>query len=446
MSNRFIGLLLLAVPLAAADIDGWAKWRGPKDDGMARGDAPLEWSDTKNIAWKLKIPGKGHSSPIVYGDKIFLTSAIAVETPAPAAPAEAPGGSGPGGGGRRGGMTPGGAKGVTHKFMVYCIDKRTGKMIWEREAAAMAPHEGYHNRYGSYASNTPATDGKSLYAFFGSFGLYAFDLDGKPLWKKPFPAQRMRMEFGEGVPLTLHEDRLMVKLDSEQDSFMVVLDKATGKELWRVTREERSSWSPPLVVTVAGKKQIVTSATTRTRGYDWDTGKVVWECAGLGANVIPAPVLVDPTTIIVMSGFRDPNLQAIRLDKQGDLSGTDSILWQNQRGNSYTPSPVLYQGNLYFLTDNGQLSCFDAKTGKPHYHQQRLPKPYNFKASPVGANGKLYLASEEGDVIVVKLDPKYEVLATNTLENASFIATPAIVDGSIYLRSQDTLYAIRAGK
>lgn len=433
--------LLVLTPLlaSAADVDGWAKWRGPKDDGMARGDAPLEWSDTKNIAWKIKIPGKGNSSPIIWGDRIFVTTAVQGEAAEPPKPAE------PAAGGRRGGgfMRSAGAVGVMHKFVVMCIDRQSGKVLWERVANTLAPHEGYHNRYGSYASNTPVTDGKTLYAFFGSFGLYAFDFNGKMLWQKPFPAMRMRLEFGEGVPLTLHEGRLLVKLDSEKNSFMVVLDKNTGKEIWRVDRDEQSSWSPPLVVTVNGKKQIITSATTRTRAYDWNTGKVVWECGGLGANVIPAPVLLDDDTVIVMSGFRDPNLLAIKLGKEGDLTGTDSILWTNQRGNSYTPSPVLHDGLLYFVTDNGQLSCFDAKTGKAHYQQQRLGKPYNFKASPVGANGKLYLSTEEGDVVVVKMGPKFEVLATNTLENASFIATPAIVDGSIYLRSQDTLYAIR---
>ena len=442
--NYVASCLVLLTPLLAfgADIDGWAKWRGPKDDGMARGDAPLEWSDSKNIAWKLKIPGKGNSSPIIWGDRIFVTTAVQVEGAEAAVPPKAA--EPAAGGGRRGGfMRSAGAVGVMHKFVVLCIDRQSGKVLWERVANTLPPHEGYHNRYGSYASNTPVTDGKTLYAFFGSFGLYAFDFNGKMLWQKAFPAMRMRLEFGEGVPLTLHEDRLLVKLDSEKNSFMVVLDKNSGKEIWRVDRDEQSSWSPPLVVTVKGKKQIITSATTRVRAYDWDSGKVVWECGGLGANVIPAPVLVDGDMVIVMSGFRDPNLLAIQLGKEGDLTGTDAVKWTNQRGNSYTPSPVLHDGLLYFITDNGQLSCFDAKTGKAHYQQQRLGKPYNFKASPVGANGKLYLSTEEGDVVVVKMGPKFEVLATNTLENASFIATPAIVDGSIYLRSQDTLYAIR---
>ena len=245
--------LLLLTPLAclAADVDGWAKWRGPKDDGMARGDAPTEWSDTKNIAWKTKIPGRGMSSPIVWGDKIFLTSAIATEAPKAAAPAPEQG--------RRRGPTPGGAKGLEHKFMVYCVDRKSGKILWEKLANTASPHEGFHFRYGSYASNTPVTDGKILYAFFGSFGLYAYDLNGKLLWQKSFKPMHMRLEFGEGVPLTLHEDRLLLKLDAETDSVMIVLDKTTGKELWRVDRGEASSWSPPLVVTVKGKKQIITS-------------------------------------------------------------------------------------------------------------------------------------------------------------------------------------------
>lgn len=423
---------LALLTLLTADTDGWAKWRGPNDDGMARGSAPIEWSDTKNIAWKLNIPGRGMSSPIVWGDKIFLTTAIPNADATPSEPTPA-GGRGAGGGA--------GAKGVNHKFVVYCVDRNTGKTLWQTVAATLAPHEGYHFRYGSYASNTPVTDGKLVYAFFGSFGLYALDFNGKIVWKKSFPAQNMRLEFGEGVPLTLHDDRLFVKLDSEHDSYMQVYDKTTGKELWRVDRGEPSSWSPPLITVVDGKKQVITSATNKTRAYDWDTGKIVWEAAGLGGNVIPAPVVHDGI-VVVMSGYRDPNLLAIRLGRTGDLTDTDAILWTNKRGNSYTPSPVLHNGLIYFVTDNGQLSCFDVKTGKAHYQQQRLPKPYNFKASPVGANGNLYLPTEEGDVVIVKLGPTYEVVATNTLENASFIATPAIVDGMIYLRSQDTLYAI----
>lgn len=191
-----------------------------------------------------------------------------------------------------------------------------------------------------------------------------------------------------------------------------------------------------------GRKQIVVSASREVVGYDLETGKRLWGARGLGQNTIPQPVAANGV-VFVMSGFRDPNLMAIRLGREGDLTGTDAIVWQNQRGNSYSASPVLHDGILYVLTDTGMLSAFDARTGKPHYQLQRLPKPYQFKSSPVGANGKLYLASEDEDVIVVRLGPMFEVLATNTLHDQTFIATPAVVDATIYLRGQNTLFAIR---
>lgn len=426
--------LAAAVVSQAADPAVWTKYRGPKDDGVAVGDAPTEWSDTKNVAWKIEIPGRGHSSPVLWGDRIFVTTAV------PTAGEEATGAASGGGAGGRG--AGGGAGKKDHTIVVMSLDAKTGKLIWQREAAKVSPHEGYHFRYGSFASNSPTTDGKLLYAFFGSFGLYVYDLDGKLAWKKSFNPMRMRNEFGEGVAPVLYGDKLLLKFDGEQNSHFLVLDKTTGKEIWRVDRDEVSSWSPPLVVDVKGKKQVIISASAKTRAYDLENGKVIWECAGLGTNVIPAPVLFEDT-VIVMSGHRSPNLQAIRLGKEGDLTNTDAVIWQNQRGNSYTPAPVLHEGKLYMVTDNGMLSCLNAKTGEPYYLQQRLPKPYSFKASPVAANGKLYLATENDDVVVVKLGEKFEVLATNTLADQMFIATPAIANGSIYLRGQKTLFCIR---
>ena len=223
---------------------------------------------------------------------------------------------------------------------------------------------------------------------------------------------------------------------------MVALDKRTGKELWRVTRDEVSSWSPPLVVTHNGRKQVVVSATTKVCAYEPATGKIIWECSGLGTNVIPAPV-IQGDVVYVMSGHRNPNLLAIRLGREGNLTGTDAIVGTNDRGNPYTASPVLHDDKLYFVTDSGMLTCLNARTGEAYYRQQRLPQPYNFKASPVGANGKLYLATEDGDVVVVKMGEKYEVLATNTLPDQTFIATPAIAGGSLYLRSQEALDCVR---
>jgi len=435
-------VLLIVCTSFAAD-DDWARWRGPNNDGMARGDAPIEWSDTKNIAWRVPIPGRGHSSPIVWGDKIFLTTAVPTDSGAAAQqPAGSPGdGAAPA---QRQGRGPGGGAGAgrEHKFVVLCLNRQTGKVLWERVAKVATPHEGYHSRYGSFASNTPATDGKHLYAFFGSRGLYKYDLNGNLVWEKQFPPMRMRNQFGEGVAPTLDGDTLYLKFDQEEGSYTLALDKNTGKEIWRVMRDEISSWSQPLVVTHNGRKQVIVSASNKVRSYDAATGKLIWECAGLGSNVIPAPVTAGGI-VYVMSGHREPNLLAIRLGREGDLTGTDAIAWTNNRGNAYTASPVLHDNKLYFVTDSGMLSCLDARTGEAYYRQQRLPKPYNFKASPVGASGKLYLATEEGDVVVVKMGEKYEVLAINTLTDQTFIATPAIVGGSIYLRSQEALYCIR---
>ena len=422
---------------AGAGPGDWAYWRGPAVDGMAVGDAPLTWSDTQNVAWKTDIPGLGNSSPVLWGDQIFLTTAVPTGTPAAAPPPEAaaqPGRRGPGGGS---GPQP------EHRFDVLSLDRKSGKVLWQRTATTAAPHEGYHSTYGSFASNSPVTDGKYVYAFFGSRGMYVYDLKGALVWKKDFGVQlRMRMAFGEGMGPVLADDKLLLVFDQEGESFMVALDKATGKEIWRVARAEKTNWAAPLVVDFKGRKQVVVAATTKVRSYDLGNGTLIWECAGLGANTIPHPVRQDDL-VFVMSGYQNPKLMAIRLGREGDLTGTDAIVWTQVKGNSYTPSPVLFDNKLYVLTDNGMLSCYNARTGEPYYQQTRLPKTYSFKSSPVGANGKLYLATENEDVVVVKMGEKFEALATNTMPGETFIATPAISGGEIFLRSKARLYCIR---
>ena len=419
---------------SAAGPDDWPRWRGPNGTGVARGDAPLHWSDTEHIAWKAAIPGKGNSSPVIWGDRIFLTTAV----PTAAQPASAPA---PAGG--RGGF--GGSSGPQpeHKFMVMALDRKTGKELWEKVAKVATPHEGHHPQYGSFASNSPVVDEKHVIAFFGSRGVYCYTHDGQLVWEKDFGVKMQTlMSFGEGVGPALDGDKLILLFDHEGDSFLVALDKNTGRELWRTPRPSGTSWAEPLIVTVGGKKQAVVASTANVAGYDLDTGKVIWQTTGLGRNVIPAPVSADGI-LYAMSGYQNPNSMAIRLDRQGDLTGTDAILWQNNRGTSYTPSPVLADGKLYFLTDTAMLSCVDFKTGKPFYSQTRLPGDLSFKSSPVAANGKLYMASEGGNVVVVRMGEKFEALATNTLSGQMFIATPAIMDGDIYLRGQSTLFCIR---
>jgi outer membrane protein assembly factor BamB len=253
---------------------------------------------------------------------------------------------------------------------------------------------------------------------------------------------RMRMAFGEGMGPVLAGDKLLLVFDHEGDSFMVALDKATGKEIWRVARAEKTNWAAPLVVDFKGRTQVIVSATNRVRSYDLATGALIWECGGLGQNTIPHPVRQDDL-VFVMSGYQNPKLMAIRLGREGDLTGTDAVVWTQTKGNSYTASPVIFDNKLYVLTDNGMLSCYNARTGEPYYQQTRLPKTYSFKSSPVGANGKLYLATENEDVVVVKMGEKFEVLATNTMPNETFIATPAISGGEIFIRAKSRLYCIR---
>jgi len=445
MRRRTLGVLVVAGAMVvaggfrvsgAAGPGDWPYWRGPAVDGMAVGDAPLTWSDTQNVAWKTDIPGLGNSSPVLWGDQIFLTTAIPTGAPAaaPATPAPDMGRRGPGGGS---GPQP------EHRFEVLSLDRKTGKILWQRTATVAAPHEGYHSTYGSFASYSPVTDGKYVYASFGSRGMYVYDLKGALVWKKDFGVQmRMRMAFGEGLGPVIADDKLLLVYDHEGESFMVALDKATGKELWRVARAERTNWAAPLVVDFKGRKQVVVSATNRVRSYDLKDGSLIWECAGLGANTIPHPVRQDDL-VLVMSGYQNPKLMAIRLGREGDLTGTDAVVWTNVKANSYTASPVLFDNKFYVLTDNGMLSCYNAKTGEPYYQATRLPKTYSFKSSPVGANGKLYIASENEDVIVVKMGEKFEVLATNTMPGETFIATPAIAGGEIFLRSKARLYCIR---
>ena len=412
--------------LGSANVPEWPQWRGPFNTGMATGDAPVEWK-ARDVQWQLEIPGRGHSTPVVAGDRMFLTTAIPTGKGTPA---------------RTGGRAGGGADaGLEHRFEVLAIDRTAGKALWQRTATVAAPHEGYHRVYGSFASNSPVTDGTRVFAFFGSRGLYAFDLNGTLLWQKDFGVRmRMDMAFGEGTPLTLHEGRLLLHFDHLDTGFLVMLDPATGREIWRTKRTEPYNWAAPYVARYDGRRQIIVNGLT-VRSYDFETGALLWEAAGLGENTIPQPVQHEDL-VFSMSGHTVKMLMAIRLGRKGTLTGTDAIVWTTPRGAAYTPSPLLHDGRLYVVTDNGLLSCFDAATGKPHYQQQRLPGPYNFKASPVGASGKLYLASEEGDVVVVRMGDQFQVLATNNFDNQSFIASPVIVADTIYLRSRTHLFAV----
>ena len=413
----------------AADAERyWPQWRGPHFKGVSTtANPPITWSETKNIVWKAPLPGRGNSTPVIWGDRLFVTSAVPAGVTGEAQHTP------------RGGLPQRGM----HRFVVLAIDRKTGRTVWERTAREQEPHEASHFENGTWASGSPITDGQRLFAYFESFGLYAYDMNGKLLWEKDLGDKRMRNEFGEGSTPVLHRDTLVVVWDHlNGQSFVTAIDARDGKELWRVPRKEIDTWATPIVLEANGRAQVVVPAMERVRAYDLENGSVVWESDGLTMNVIPSPVFEDGT-LILMSGFRGNDLKAIRIaDAKGNIDGTGAILWTLDRDTPYVPSPLLYDGILYFLkSNNGILTALDAKTGKPHYSQQRLAGVPNVFASPVGARGRVYLPGREGATAVIKSGPAFEVLATNQLDD-SFDASPAMVDNVMYLRGYKTLYAI----
>ena len=446
-------VLAWAIPAVAQDSDAerfWRQWRGPDANGVARyGDPPTEWSETKNIRWKVEIPGRGSASPIVWGDKVFLLTAVLLGDPVPqAASADAPhqppadrrrGGRG----GRRRGRGRGPRAIRMHRFTVMAIDRQSGDVVWEQVAREAVPHEGHQEPNGTYASGSAVTDGESLFAFFGSWGLYAFDMDGTLLWEVDLGTRLIRNAFGEGTTPALHGDTLLVTWDHiGAQSFIVALDKRTGQERWRANRDEIDTWATPLIVEHEGRAQVITPAMDRVYSYDLETGAIVWQSRGTTMNAIPSAVHADGI-VYVMSGYRGNNLQAIRLaDASGDIASTDAIIWQLDRDTPYVPSPLLYDDALYVIKSNaGILSVFDPLTGEPHYQRQRLQGVPNVFASPVGAAGHVYIAGRDGTTLVIRHGDQYEVLASNTLDDG-FDASPAIGDDEIYMRGYRYLYAI----
>ncbi len=411
-------LALVTSPLPA----DWEQWRGPLATGVApEATPPLRWSESQNVRWKVAIPGRGHGSPVVSGDRIFVTTAV---------------GEGKEVEGQRG-VQPAGVV----RFVVLALDRATGKTVWERTVREEVPHEGTHP-HGSWASASAVTDGERVFAFFGSRGLYAFDFDGKPLWKVDLGDMETRRGFGEGASPALADDTLVVNWDHEGDSFIVALDKRTGAERWRKVRDEITSWATPLVVEVDGRPQAIVNATGKVRGYDLATGEVVWETGGMTVNTIPSPVHANGV-VYATSGFRGSGLKAIRLaGAKGDLDGTGAIVWSYDRDTPYVPSPLLYRGQIYFLKVNsGILTALDAATGEVRFGPERLPGVDSVYASPVGAAGRVYIADRDGKTVVLKAGPKLEVLAENVLDDG-FDASPALVDGEIFLRGRKHLYCI----
>jgi outer membrane protein assembly factor BamB len=449
--NRSLGFLTFFASLgcaasnavAADALQNWPQWRGPLASGAApQADPPLAWSETQNVKWKVKLPGFGTSTPVVWGDRVFVLTAVATGQKAAAAPpAEAaparPGGPGRGGGGF-GIETPR----ESYEFVVLCYERPTGKQLWRKAVREVVPHQGHHRDHG-FASASPVTDGEHLLAYFGSRGLHCLDLAGNLKWSKDFGQMQTRNSFGEGASPALHGNTVVVYWDDEADNdFIAALDKRTGEPLWRKARKEETGWSTPLIVEHAKKFQAVVTATGKVRSYDLATGEELWSCAGQTANCIPTPV-ADADTVYVTSGFRGSALLAIALGRTGDLTGTDAIRWSYGGKNTpYVPSPLLVDGLIYTVTgNNALLSCFEAKTGKPQFEAQRLEGTSGIYASPVSAKDRVYVLGREGKCLVLKKGPKLEVLATNALADKTD-ASIALAGKDLFIRGHQSLYCI----
>ena len=342
----------------------------------------------------------------------------------------------------RGGLQPRGG----HQFKVIALDRATGRTVWERVANEAEPHEAGHPDNSSWASSSPFTDGESLFAYFESFGLYAYDMNGTLRWQKILGQKRMRNQFGEGSTPVLHGNTIVIVWDhlNGDGSFIVALDKRDGRELWRVPRPEIDTWATPLALDVGGRAQVVVPGMKRIRSYDLQTGAIVWESAGLTMNPIPSPLYSDGL-VFLMSGFQGNALKAVRVaNASGNIDGSGAIVWTYDRDTPYVPSPVISAGVLYMLKSNaGILSAFDARSGTPHFQNRRLEDVPEVFSSPVAAAGRVYITGRDGVTLVLRAGAASELLKKNTLDDG-FDASPALVDRQILLRGHKYLYALAA--
>jgi outer membrane protein assembly factor BamB len=415
----------------------WPQWRGPDSQGIsAETGLPLEWSSTKNIKWKTALPGQGHSSPIVWGERIFLTTAIEGEV--------IPGAKQPKHilGGEEYVHPDTTADNRHHTLKVLCLAGRTGKLLWERTAYAGRVYDGRH-RKATYANSTPVTDGRYVYVWFGSEGLYCYDFNGKLVWQQSLGGIAT-IGLGVASSPVLHENLVILQCDEDagDKSFIAALDKRTGKQVWRTPRKIEASWTTPVLVRTSTRVELIASGNENVIAYNPLTGQELWRTLGTGGYTVPTP-LVGQGLVMVSAAHPVKRALAIRPGGSGDVSGTH-IAWQRDKGTGYTPSSILYGDYVYLMTDRGLVTCLDARTGEVKYEGARVPKPATFSASPVAFDGKLLLTSEDGDTFVIKAGPQHEVLATNALDEPIF-ASPALAGGNIYLRGAKHLYCITNG-
>mgnify|MGYP003709206259 FL=1 len=419
-----------------AKADNWHHWRGPSATGVSTtAKPPTQWSEEKNIQWKVAIDGYGSAAPIIWGNKVFILTAINTGKVDPSLP--------------RPEDQPRRMFGIKHpntvyEFVVLCLDRKTGKEVWRKTATKLIPHEGAHGD-NNFASASPTTDGERLYCWFGSAGLFCYDLNGKKLWDRKLGKVQMGAYLGEGCSPVVHDGKIVIVRDHSRQSSIEVLNAKNGKSLWKVDRHEDNAWATPAIVAHSGKTQIITTASGKVRSYDLNSGKVIWKCAGLTGNAIPCPV-IEGDTVYCMTGYKGYSLMAIPLNAKGDITGSDKILWTKRRGTPYVPSPILYDGLLYFTQSNqALLSCVNTKSGKTYIDRTRLKGLTNIYASPVGADGRIYLNDRSGVTLVLKRSRELKVIAKNEL-GEQIVSSSALAGNQLFIRGRRFLYCISEKK
>jgi len=437
--SKSCAAIVLLLANGAGPVLNWPQFRGPGALGVADNpNLPERWSTNENVAWKIATPGRGWSSPIVWGDRVFLTTVTSE------GPMEDP---------KKGLYFGGDRKDIpsaVHRWMVMAYDLKTGRELWRQEAHQGPPLNRLHVK-NSYASETPITDGERVYAYFGNVGLVCCDMDGRALWRTNWPAVKTRNGWGSAGSPVLHDGRLFIVNDNDEKSYAVALDAKTGRQLWRVERDEKSNWATPYVWQNKQRTELITCGSRRVRSYDLE-GKLLWELGGMSSIVIPTP-FSQFDLLYVTSGYVGDKTRpvfAIKPGASGDISlkpGEESnafVAWSQPAAGPYNPSPLLYGDHFYVLFDFGFLSCHEARTGRQVYDKQRIRPEGNtaFTASPWAANGKVFALSEEGDTYVFAAGPEYKLVRKNSLDEMC-MATPAIAGDRLLIRTLTQLYCFK---
>lgn len=427
----------VVVQVASGQTQNWPQWRGPDGGGVSTETGlPTDWNDPKNIRWKTPVPGRGHSSPVVWGGRIFLTSSV------------------------EGPVVPGAeavrhvrkgqeylhpdSVGANHSYTMklLCLDADSGKVLWEKTVYEGRVYDNRHKK-NTYASSTPATDGKYVVISFEAEGLFCYDFSGKRIWKSSL-GRIAKGGMGPGTSPVLYENLAILQCDQEygEGSFIAAVDKSSGKEVWRAARDHRRSWATPLLVKTPQRTELVASGAESVVAYDPATGKELWRAPGVESNAIPSPV-AGHGLVFVSAGSEAKRVIAIRSGGSGDLTNSPNIAWRYDKGTAYVPSPILYGDYLYLMTDTGALTCLESRTGKLIY-QARLPVPARFTASPIAFEGKILIVSEDGDGFVLRAGPVPEVLSVSSLAEPVY-ASPAVSGGKIFVRGAEHLYCLMDG-